>query len=130
MHSWSSMTLLGCTLRPWAVHRYELATVGALLVCFAVVLDVIPFAKAPKREAAQVATEQSVGSSSIARPKIGAGTRPDRFQSHMEAMDVSEPTRPLMELSSIPDDAFARMVFLPVRPKDRDVEMQAKQMSR
>jgi hypothetical protein len=112
--------------RSWVAHRHELAAAGALLTCLAVVLNVSPFAKGPNRDAVPSAAAQSIGSASLARWQGGAGARLDRLRSGLGVMDGFESLRPVIAVSSIPDDAFARMVFRPVAPKDRDGEMQAR----
>jgi hypothetical protein len=128
MHSWNSMKLLesvsrkllDSAFRPRINHRYEWIAAGALLTCFAVVLNLSPFAKTSKREALRPATEQLAASAAVTRPQVTMATQPDRSQPNMEAANVSERLRPMTEGLSIPSDAFARLVFQPVALKDRD----------
>jgi hypothetical protein len=96
---------------------------GALLTCLAVVLNITAFATAPKR----TTTGQTAESMSIAPSQSSAGTRPDRSRSTVEATGISAAS-PSTEMSAILDDAFANFGLQPVRPKDRDVEMKARQV--
>jgi hypothetical protein len=57
MHSRAAVKLVGVAERPRAVHRHGLAARGALLTCFAIVLNAVPFAKPTTREPARVKTE-------------------------------------------------------------------------
>jgi hypothetical protein len=109
MHLLSSVRLLGSFLRPRVVHLHRLATAGAILTCVAIVLNIGPFAKAPKidslpdtaiREAAQATTERPVASISILQLEIGA-SNPDHPQSAVRVADVSESITPLIEPAAI-----------------------------
>ena len=135
MHSSGRVKLLGSALRARGVHLRRLATTGAMLTCIAVILNVGPFAKAPKmdglpgnvvRQAARTSTEQPVGSALIPRPEIDVSTPPYRLQAVMKATDASEPIRPWMEPSSISAVEVAPSASQPVTPKDEDGEIQAK----
>jgi len=109
MHLSDRLKLLGSTFRPRAVRWRELTAVGALLSCFAVVLNVSPVART--FEAAQGTTEQSVGSPWVLRSQISESPQLDRSQRNIEAMEISEQSKPVVEPSSAPDSAFARLVF-------------------
>jgi hypothetical protein len=109
MHLLNSVRLLGSFLRPGVVHLHRLATAGAMLICIAIVLNVGPFAKAPKidslpdtaiREAAQATTERPVASISVLQLEIGA-PNPDQRQSTVGVADVSESITPLTQPASV-----------------------------
>jgi hypothetical protein len=134
MHSLGRVKLLGSFLRPRFVHLHRLATAGAMLTCVAVILNVGPFAKAPKidslhdnaiGEAARPITEQSVAPTSTSRLKIDAPTQPDQLRWAMGPADVPEPIRPSIE------PAFSSIVEVPqsasqsATPKEADDKIQA-----
>ena len=105
----SSVRLLGSFLRPHLVHLHRLATAGAMLTCIAIVLNVGPFAKAPKidslpdtpiLESAQAMTVRPIASASMLQLEIGA-PNPDHPQSAGGAANVSESTTPLLEPASV-----------------------------
>jgi hypothetical protein len=132
MHSRGSAKLLALAFRLRAVRPQELAAVGALLTCFAVVLNVGPFAKGPERQAARAIAGQPVGLASTARKRNGAGVQRDRFEPTMQATYATDPIRPLIAPSSIlvnlpaiSDAAVAWPVAQPIGPKDADAEIQA-----
>jgi hypothetical protein len=102
MHSWAAVKLVGVALRPHAVNQHGLAAGGALLTCFAIVLNAVPFAKLTTREPARVKTEQSFELASISRPQVGAAA--PALQT-AEVMKVSEPIRPVSDPNSTPDVA-------------------------
>jgi hypothetical protein len=125
MHSLGGLKCLGFFLRPRVVHLHGLATAGAMLTCAAVVLNVGPFAKAPKidslpdsalAEAAQAITEQSLASTSTPRLEIDAPTQPDHLRWAMGPADVPEPIRP-----SIAQNSASQ----PATPTQADDEIQA-----
>lgn len=140
MHSWGFIRFLEFVSRLRAVHLHGAAAVGAFLACFAVVLNVGPFAKAPKREAVQAnlvaygpdvrdvfrraVAERSIGQIPTVQRQAGTGARPDRAQPTVEATNLSERFKPLVEPARASDDAVARAVASPITPKDRDVELQ------
>jgi hypothetical protein len=126
MHSWNRIRLTGSACRLRGVRRHELTAVGAMLTCLAVVLNIGPLTRADKRPAVVAAAEQPVETAPVAPSRVGASTLPDRFQSFMQVMDDPEPVRPAIELASIPEGAFARMTYQPARPKEQDIEPQAK----
>jgi hypothetical protein len=113
------------TLRARSVRWHEPTTAGALLTCLAVVLNVGPFGGSSQRDAALATTEQFFAPALSDRSQAGAGTRSVGSPSGVVAPDVSARFRPVTELSSILDNAFARMVFQPVSPKDTDPEIPA-----
>ena len=133
MLSLGRLKLLGHALRTRGVHPHGLATVGAMLTCVAVILNVGPFTRAPKidglpgalRQTAQPITEQPVGSGLTLRPDIDASIQPDRPQSSMNAADAAEPLRPRTELSSISVVEIAPSASQPSTPKDGDGEIRS-----
>jgi hypothetical protein len=135
MHSSHRVRLLGSALRARGVHLRRLAAAGAMLTCFAVILNVGPFAKAPKMDglpgnavpqAARAITEQPVGSALIPRPEIGVSTQPDRSQAVMKAAEATEPIRPWIEPSSISVVEVTTSASQPITPKVGDGEIEAK----
>jgi hypothetical protein len=129
MHAWNSLTQFASAssrfasaCRWCAAHRHECAAAGALLTCFAIVLNVCSLSKAPERQGPKAAAEQA--SSLLARSQIDGGERLDRFQWKTDAIEVAEQTNPLTDLLAIPTDAFARKIFLPVAPKLADADVQ------
>ncbi len=134
MHLLGRVKLLRSFLAPRVIHLHRLATAGAMLTCVAVVLNVGPFAKAPKigslpdsatGEAAGAITEQSVASTSTPRLEIDAPTQSDYLQSAMGAADVSEPIRPPIESASISVVEVAHPASQSTAPKEADDEIQA-----
>jgi len=67
------VTPMGFALFPRTVHLHGLATVAAMLSCVAVVLNVGPFAKAPKPAALSEAVPDAVGLL-VTAPMIGSST--------------------------------------------------------
>jgi hypothetical protein len=59
--------------------RYGLATSGALLTCFAIILNLGPFAETAKREPVRATTEQTVKSTSFSVALVDAGIRPEQL---------------------------------------------------
>ena len=86
-----------CNFRPWTVLS-QLAAAGAILTCFAVVLNVGDFGKAAKRETALANTERTISPISVVRPVtlVVDGLT-------VQATDGSAPIRALIEPSSTPD---------------------------
>ena len=125
MLSWDRMKLWRSAFRLHPVPPHELIAAGALLVCFAVVLNVSPFAKAPKRDAVAAIAEPVAGSPVVANSQVGAATQPERSQSNLQSNsgtgEVAERIRPLF-VSSIPGDAFGRLGFQPPGPKDGETK--------
>jgi hypothetical protein len=145
MRSWGSVKLLQfvCSLR--ASHLHGVAVAGALLVCFAVVLNVGPFGKTSKRDVintnaiayAQDARDlfrravaiKSSGSTAIAGPQTVTDVQPVRLQSTMAPMNLSERFTPLGEIAPASDAAAARAAQ-PAKPAERDAELQAAKPAR
>jgi hypothetical protein len=126
MHSWESMQPLKSSLRPRHGYWHEVTAAGALLTCFAVVLNLGPLAKL--REAPRAATEPPAASDSSIRPQVVSGVQPDRARSTVEAVDGAETINPSTDLSAILDDAFGRFGVQPARPSDRDTEIPVRQV--
>ncbi len=124
MHVWGSMTRLSSGFRWCMAHRHECSAVGALLTCFAVVLNLHAVVTSPEPQMAQAVAQPAIGSSMIADRSHIADRRPDRFQPSLEATDVAELVNPLNDLLSVPTDAFARKVFLPVTPRLTEADAQ------
>lgn len=90
---------------------HGLATSGALLTCFAIVLSLGPFAQAPKREPVRAPTEPIAESTSISLPVMDAGIRPEQaivapsqFSEVAEAQSSFEPS-PSLDPAGAPDSA-------------------------
>jgi hypothetical protein len=91
---------------------HGLATSGALLTCFAIVLSLGPFAQAPKREPVRALTEQPVELTSISMPTMDAGIRPEQAvvigpsqaSETLEAQASFEPSPP-SDLAGAPEPA-------------------------
>src|SRR5512139_1137121 len=90
-------TKMRCNFRPWTILSH-LATGGALLTCFAVVLNVGDFGKAAKRESALANTERTISPIPVVRT---VSLVIDGLS--VQATDDSAPIRALMEPSSTPD---------------------------
>jgi hypothetical protein len=116
--------VLRCTFRACADHRHELTGLAALVMCFAIALNVMPLARAPQRQASQPTTEQAADPSWIARAQAVSATQPPRSRSNGEAAEEIEKLS--AELSAVIDDELARLGVPAVRPKARDVEPPAK----
>lgn len=63
------------------VRLHRLSAVPALVVCYAVVFNFGPFAKAPQRETAREIPQQSIAATPVAEPPALADSRPDQPQS-------------------------------------------------
>jgi len=122
MYSSIRLKLLRSTFRFRTVCWRELTAVGALLSCFAVVLNVSPVTRT--FEAAPGTAEQSVGSALVLPSEINESLQSNRSQPNLEAIESSEQFVPVMELSSVQDSTFARLAFQPVGPRNLDVAMQ------
>jgi hypothetical protein len=122
MDSSSGLKLLASALR--GVRRHEWMAAGAMLACIAVVLNVSPFARTAKRDV--VRTEPSAESAAVAGARSGPSSS-ERSRLGMEALAISEALRPVINVSAIPDNAFARMSFQPVKPKEHEVDIPAQQ---
>jgi hypothetical protein len=117
MDSRSGLKLLASVLR--GVRRHEWMAAGAMLACVAIVLNVSPFARTSKRDV--VRAEPAAESPAVAGSHAGPGDG-ERTQRGMETLAISEALRPMIAVSAIPDNAFARMSFQPVKPKEIEVE--------
>jgi hypothetical protein len=117
MDSWSALKLLASVLR--GIRRHEWMAACAMLACVAVVLNVSPFAKVAKRDVLRA--EPSAESAAAVGAHVGSSSGESR-QLGMETLAISEALRPVVEVSAIPDNAFARMSFQPVKPKEHEVE--------
>jgi hypothetical protein len=98
------------------VHLHGLATAGAMLTCVAVVLNLGPFAKAPKIDSlpgdvaqvtARASTVQTVAATSTAGLEIQPLTEPKRVEPAMAASDVPEPITPSTEPPSVVEVAHS-----------------------
>jgi hypothetical protein len=95
---------MGFIVRPMAILP-QLGAAGAMLICFAIVLNVGGFDKPAKRELAEANTKQTAPPIWISPPKAAEDTRQERDESIVEAAGDSAPIRPLIELSSTTDPA-------------------------
>jgi hypothetical protein len=98
---------------------HGLATFGALLTCFAIVLSVGPFAHAPKREPVRALAEPTVESAAMSLPVMDAGIRPEQavlapsqFSEVAEAQASVEPSASpdlaaAPEPAALPDSSIA-----------------------
>jgi hypothetical protein len=71
------------SVAPWEfvrVRLHRLSAVPALLVCFAVVFNFGPFAKAPQWDAAREIPRQSIAATRVAEPRALPDNRPDQPQ--------------------------------------------------
>jgi hypothetical protein len=84
---------------------HGLGTSGALLICFAIILNIGPFAAAPKREPVRAVTDRSVKSISISMPLVDAGIRPEQLNTGAARISEVFETRPSFEPSPAPDPA-------------------------
>ena len=83
------------SVAPWEfvrVRLHRLSVVTALLVCFAVVFNFGPFAKAPQWEAAREIPRQSIAATRVAEPRVLSDNRPDRAQSSTASAGRAEST--------------------------------------
>ena len=125
MHSLGIARLLRNAGRPRGAHLHGLAAAGAMLTCVAAVLNVGPFAKAPKfiaspsnvdQKVDRAIPQQPVVSASVHEPEFKARTQPDYRK---VAKDSS------IELASI-SVAEVAVSSLPVGLKGEDAELQVK----
>jgi hypothetical protein len=106
---------------------------GAMLACVAVVLNVSPFAKVVKRDAVRgvASAGDAVGSPTLCSHRVWRCSRGpgnvERGRPGTEAIAISEALRPVIAVSAIPDSAFARMSYQPVKPKQREPDVPAAQ---
>jgi hypothetical protein len=134
---WSNFDLLKFASDLRAVRLHEMAAVAALVACFAVVLNVGPFAKAPKREA-QRATAAAYGSDvrdifRLAVAKKSVGATPVALLSAgtaVQATNLSERFKPLGELAPASDGDAARALAQAVKPVASDADLQAAKPAR
>jgi hypothetical protein len=89
------------------VRLHRLSAVPALLICYAVVFNIGPFAKAPQREVAQRSSQQSIAAAPVARPQAALDGRLDPPQSMTDVTGGSE-------LIGSADDNVARTLPQPV----------------
>src|SRR4029450_3099793 len=80
MRAWASVDLRAI-FRPCAAHLYSVTSLAALLACFAVVLNIGPFAQPFKRDAVASMAERPSGSSAIVGLQIGSGAQLEEPQS-------------------------------------------------
>jgi hypothetical protein len=118
------------------VHLHGLATAGAMLTCVAVVLNLGPFAKAPKIDSspgdvaqltARAIAEPSVAAASITgletHPLTHPLTEPMRVEPAMAASDVPEPIGPSTEPPAVVE--VAHSASQPATAKEAVDEIQA-----
>jgi hypothetical protein len=86
---------------------HGLATFGALLTCFAIVLSLGPFAQVPKREPVQALTEHAVDSASMSLPVMDAGIRPEQAVLGPSQFSEVAEAQASVESSASPDLAAA-----------------------
>jgi hypothetical protein len=133
MHSWGGVKRLALASRLRAVNLlHSVAAVGVLLACFAVVLNVGPFAKAPKREVVQAGTlsygpsvrelfrraaaERTFGASSLVRFEAAMTAQPDTLPPAKEATDLSQRFTPFAEQAHVADAAAKGAEAQPIEP--------------
>jgi hypothetical protein len=115
--------LLSTSFRPWIIDRSGLTALAALLSCFAIVLNVAPFARSAKQE--PVRADKSARTSSIAPSRNAPAVQPPPVRSDVGTANASQVIEPSTELSFIIDDELARLGIPSVRPPGRVGEMQA-----
>jgi hypothetical protein len=108
MRPWGKVTSLASGIR-----LYRLTSIAAMLICFAVVLNIGPFAKPPERVGLPGIGAQSAAPTSLTGAQTGAGVAPDRSQSSAAALNRSEPTGSLLELP-VRETAVVRTAYEPV----------------
>jgi hypothetical protein len=146
MRSWGVVRLLQFVSGLRVAHLHGVAAVGALLACFAVVLNVGPFAKTHKREIAPAAAvaygpdvrdifrlavaEKSVAATPMARLQAGAGARSDSPLPAKDAINLSDRFKLLGQFAPAADAADAPVMTQPAKPAERDAELQAVKSAR
>ena len=131
MHSMDRVKLLGSVLLPSTAYSHGLATVGAMLICVAIVLNVGPFAKTPNAGLpvalagqAVPAVMQKVNGSKLIAPEEVAARDPQVFELAAEQKSVSELIRtPLQPLPAPPFETAPAPAPAPAAPptqSDRD----------
>ncbi len=127
MQPWGSFIQLGSVFRWCTTHRHECSAAGALLICFAVVLNVHAMIKVPAPPlppVPQAVAEPAIASSFIAdRSQIDAARVPDAIPATSDPIEIAE-QNPLDDLLSVPTDPFVRKVFVPVTPRTAEAEPQ------
>src|SRR5438876_11172133 len=89
-----------------ALDGSRLATVGAMLICVAIILNVGPFSPAktdggPGQKIARAITQESIESSWISRPDVEESPQQDSAQAAaIKTMVPSEPRKDGFELAS------------------------------
>ncbi len=128
MSSTGVVKLWQAACRYQAAHRHDLVAVGALLTCFAVVLNVGPFTPGPRPHGVRAHAEQPIGTNPTAAD-IGTDRDPQRLQT--ERPYAFEPIGPsidvssaLMKLSSLSAVGPTRPAFRPVGPNDGEGDIQ------
>jgi len=98
VHSIDRIKPLGSALLSLTVHLHEVGAVAAILICIAIVLDLVPFTRTPTvgisgagGQAAAVRMQDSNAPKIIARPDVAAPA-PRLSQSPVDAQDFIAPT--------------------------------------
>jgi hypothetical protein len=93
---------MGSSLLPKSMLS-GLTTAGALLTCFAVVLNPFPLTKTTKPEAVRAINGPAIATTSNAIPQTSTASEPERVRSIVQTAEISAPVRTFEEPSSAPD---------------------------
>jgi hypothetical protein len=103
------------------VRLHRLSAVPALLVCYAVVFNLGPFAKAPQRQAAPQIAEQSIAATPVAQPEAGPNDRLEYPHSSTVTMvraesitPVADTVAPTADTVTSADDTLVRISSQPL----------------